>query len=82
MKGEVEERTSCSSSSRLKMSDFWVCDQPRRAAKFTRVAAKTPWVSLKKLRSISALRLLSFCPDLSTSRGTWPNCGGVHLKAL
>lgn len=31
---------------------------------------------------MSAFRLLSFCPDLSTSKGTWPKRGGVHLKAL
>lgn len=62
--------TSSSSSSRLKTSDFWVCDQPRRAAKLISVAANTPCLSLKKLRSMSAFRLLSFWPDLSTRRGT------------
>lgn len=31
---------------------------------------------------MSAFRLLSFWPAMSTRRGTWPKLGGVQLKAL
>lgn len=75
-------RTIFSSSPRVNTSDFWVCDQPSSAAKLTSASGMMPSRSRKIEMSMSALRLLSFCPFRSTSRGTCPNCGGVHWKAL